>query len=73
MRALVEETDPVVLEGFADSIQGPYPAAAEILATRAQTLRTSPAVGAEGPQPTGAGFASASPAPSPSPSPEVQS
>jgi hypothetical protein len=46
MRALVDETDPVVLEGFADSIRDPYPAAAEILADRATELRASPFAGA---------------------------
>jgi hypothetical protein len=45
MRALVEETDPVVLDGFAASIRGPYPAAAEILSTRAQALRASAPTG----------------------------
>jgi hypothetical protein len=44
MRALVEETDPVVLEGFAESIRALYPTAADILARRAHTLR-SPAAG----------------------------
>jgi hypothetical protein len=46
MRALVEETDPVVLDGFAESIRAPYPAAAEILSARAQTLRASGEAGA---------------------------
>ena len=46
MRALVEETDPVVLDGFAESIRAPYPTAAEILASRAHALRASTAVGA---------------------------
>jgi hypothetical protein len=44
MRALVEETDPVVLDGFAESIRAPYPAAAEILASRAHALRASAAL-----------------------------
>jgi hypothetical protein len=44
MRALVEETDPVVLEGFAESIRALYPTAADILARCAHTLR-SPAAG----------------------------
>jgi hypothetical protein len=48
MRALVEETDPVVLDGFAASIRAPYPAAAEILSTRAQALRTSASGGGQG-------------------------
>jgi hypothetical protein len=47
MRALVEETDPVVLDGFAASIRASYPTAAEILSDRALVLRTSAA--AEGP------------------------
>lgn len=38
MRALVEETDPVVLTGFAESIRAHYPAAAEILMARAHAL-----------------------------------
>ena len=59
MRALVEETDPVVLDGFADSIRAPYPAAAEILAGRAAALRTSTAP------------AAASSAPSATPSPSL--
>ena len=44
MRALVEETDPVVLDGFAESIRAPYPTAADILASRAHALRASTAV-----------------------------
>ncbi len=58
MRALVEETDPVVLDGFAASIRGPYPAAAEILSTRAQALRASAPAG--GPTPQAGSAASAS-------------
>jgi hypothetical protein len=54
MRALVEETDPVVLDGFAESIRAPYPAAAEILSARAQTLRASGEAGARGAQSPGA-------------------
>jgi hypothetical protein len=49
MRALVDETDPVILDGFAESIRAPYPAAAEILSTRAQVLRAS---SQGGPSPT---------------------
>ncbi len=76
MRALVEETDPVVLDGFAESIRVPYPAAAEILAFRARTLRTKTSIGAADVSPAGSG-AAAGPAPetiaaSPTPSPEVQ-
>lgn len=41
MRALVEETDPVVLDGFAESIHEPYPLAAALLAQRAHALRTA--------------------------------
>jgi hypothetical protein len=59
MRALVEETDPVVLDGFAASIRGPYPAAAGILSTRAQTLRASVVAGGQAPP-----LGSAAPAPS---------
>jgi hypothetical protein len=55
MRALVEETDPVVLDGFAESIRAPYPAAAEILSARAQTLRASGEAGARGAQSPSAG------------------
>ena len=58
MRALVEETDPVVLDGFAASIRGPYPAASEILSTRAQALRVSAPAG--GPTPQAGSAASAS-------------
>jgi hypothetical protein len=47
MRALVEETDPVVLDGFAESIRAPYPTAAEILSARAQALRASSGVTSE--------------------------
>jgi hypothetical protein len=54
MRALVEETDPVLLDGFAESIRAPYPAAAEILSARAQTLRASGEAGARGAQSPGA-------------------
>lgn len=39
MRALVEESDPVVLEGFADSIRTLYPTAATLLLDRAHSLR----------------------------------
>jgi hypothetical protein len=41
MRALVEEPDPVVLDGFAESIQQPYPVAASLLAQRAHALRAA--------------------------------
>jgi hypothetical protein len=51
MRALVEETDPVVLDGFAESIRAPYPDAAEILSSRAQALRASAGPGAQEAQP----------------------
>src|SRR5580658_4453928 len=62
MRALVEETDPVVLDGFAESIRAPYPAAAEILSARAQTLRASGEAGARGAQsPSAASEATVSP------------
>jgi hypothetical protein len=77
MRALVEETDPVVLDGFAESIRAPYPAAADILADRAHALRASAAVAltpAEGPPAATAETAmSAAPSPSLSPSPQVPS
>jgi hypothetical protein len=39
MRALVEELDPVVLEGFAESIRSPYGTAAALLLARAHALR----------------------------------
>ena len=39
MRALVEEADPVVLEGFAESIRTPYPTAATLLLARAHAMR----------------------------------
>jgi hypothetical protein len=71
MRALVEETDPVVLEGFAESIRPSYPAAADILTARAQTLRASPA-SVDATRSAGASPA-ASPAPTASQSPEVSS
>jgi hypothetical protein len=58
MRALVDETDPVVLDGFAASIRGPYPAAAEILSTRAHALRASTPAGGPNPQ---AGSAASAP------------
>ena len=58
MRALVEETDPVVLDGFAASIRRPYPAAAEILSTRAQALRASAPASGLNPQ---AGTAASAP------------
>jgi hypothetical protein len=70
MRALVEETDPVVLDGFAASIRGPYPTAAEILSTRAQALRASAAAGGQGPR-TGSG--ASAPATTPSAAPGVSS
>jgi hypothetical protein len=41
MRALAQETDPVVLIGFAESIRPRYPAAAEILAARALALSSN--------------------------------
>jgi hypothetical protein len=72
MRALVEETDPVVLDGFAESIRAPYPAAAEILAARARTLHAEAAPhevsgkASSGPTP-------ATPAPPHAPSPEEKS
>ena len=70
MRALVEETDPVVLEGFAESIRAPYPAAAEMLASRAQALRASAALAvtptAGLPPATAEPAASAASSPSPS-------
>ena len=43
MRALVEEPDPVVLDGFAESIRTLYPTAATLLLARAHALRTSAA------------------------------
>jgi hypothetical protein len=62
MRALVEETDPVVLDGFAESIRAPYPAAAEILSARAQTLRASGGAAAQVAQsPSAASEATVSP------------
>ena len=74
MRALVEETDPVVLDGFAESIRAPYPTAADILASRAHALRASTAVALA---PTEGSAATAEPATSsgsfPFPSPEVPS
>jgi hypothetical protein len=74
MRALVEETDPVVLDGFAESIRAPYPTAADILASRAHALRASAAVALA---PTEGPSATAEPAMSsgsfPFPSPEVPS
>jgi hypothetical protein len=73
MRALVEETDPVVLDGFADSIRDAYSTAAEILSTRAQTLRASTASGAEESHPPSAASETASDAPSSTLSPEAQS
>jgi len=75
MRALVEETDPVVLDGFAESIRMPYPAAAEILAGRAQALRDS-SVAVDDAGPAAAPATEPTPAtsgPSPSPSLEVPS
>jgi hypothetical protein len=41
MRALVEEPDPVVLDGFAESIRTLYPTAATLLLARAHALRTA--------------------------------
>jgi hypothetical protein len=72
MRALVEETDPVVLDGFAESIRAPYPAAAEILAARARTLHAGVApheVSGKAPS----GPTPATPAPPHAPSPEEKS
>jgi hypothetical protein len=72
MRALVEETDPVVLDGFAESIRAPYPAAAEILAARARTLHAGAApheVSGKAPS----GPTPATPAPPHAPSPEEKS
>jgi hypothetical protein len=66
MRALVEETDAVVLDGFAESIRAPYPTAAEILSARAQALRASSQVVAQGAQSPNA-------TPEATVSPEVQS
>jgi hypothetical protein len=43
MRALVEESDPVVLEGFAESIRTLYPTAATLLLARAHALRVATA------------------------------
>jgi hypothetical protein len=43
MRALVEEPDPVVLDGFAESIRTLYPTAATLLLARAHALRTASA------------------------------
>ena len=77
MRALVEETDPVVLDGFAESIRAPYPAAAEMLSARALALRASAPVAAavEGSAPASAGPmpATSSAATSLSPSPSLES
>ena len=72
MRALVEETDPVVLDGFAESIRAPYPAAAELLAARARTLHAAsapPAVSGKAPSTPTPG----TPAPAHSPSVEEKS
>jgi hypothetical protein len=41
MRALAQETDPVLLAGFAESIRANYPAAADLLAARALALSTT--------------------------------
>ncbi len=61
MRALAEETDPVALDGFAQSIQEPYPMAAALLAERAKALREAAHAPAAPPSP----LALAAPAPPP--------
>jgi len=74
MRALVEETDPVVLDGFAESIREPYPIAASLLAQRAEAIRAAAHAAPMPPQapapaappansPTGAAAPAAQPAP----------
>jgi hypothetical protein len=59
MRALVEEPDPVVLDGFATSIQEPYPMAASLLEQRAHALRAA----AHAPLPVAPAAATPSPSP----------
>jgi hypothetical protein len=63
MRALVEEPDPVVLDGFAESIQEPYPVAASLLAQRAHALRAA----AHAPPPAAAPVAPGTPGAPPQP------
>jgi len=73
MRALVEETDPVVLDGFAESIREPYPIAASLLVQRAEAIRAAahaaplppqaPAPAAPPNSPTGTAEPVAQPAP----------
>ena len=48
MRALTNETDPVELEGFAESIRTKYPTAAVLLTGRARELRASTGAAAPG-------------------------
>lgn len=73
MRALVDEQDPVVLEGFADSIRAQYPEAAAMLAQRAAALRsaraTMPPAPPPGPPSTATPASSATPAFAPPPAP----
>jgi len=49
MRAMVEESDPVVLEGFAESIRTLYPTAATLLLARAHAVRMAAAPPAAAP------------------------
>ena len=63
MRALVEETDPVVLDGFAESIHEPYPLAAALLAQRAHALRTAAHAAPAAASPTSVGVAAPSTVP----------
>jgi hypothetical protein len=65
MRALAQETDPVELEGFAESIRAKYPTAAVLLLGRARDLSAASAPPTAPPVPSPAGSLAADGAPPP--------